>query len=92
MCGGAVIADEKTCYVMGRSPRVRGSRPTHGRPPVRGGSIPACAGEPVEADIITEVKTVDPRVCGGALLEAGEAEIAEGRSPRVRGSRTPSTH
>ena len=70
----------------GLSPRVRGSQsPIHISPANRR-SIPACAGEPILCNKGFWLKMVYPRVCGGAHLNIASTEIAEGLSPRVRGS------
>ena len=55
------------CGTIGRSPRVRGSPPAPGRRERAGGSIPACAGEPMPPALLVRSPEVDPRVCGGAL-------------------------
>ena len=46
MCGGAIYTPMDLYAVMGRSPRVRGSRKVDALQPVTTGSIPAGAGEP----------------------------------------------
>ncbi len=51
------------------------------------GSIPACAGEPVEDGAGRITKRVYPRVCGGAHHSHTALIQNEGLSPRVRGSR-----
>ena len=68
--------------VIGLSPRVGLTRTCHRAV----GSIPACAGEPVENIIMASAITVYPRVCGGTeSLERDEGRIL-GLSPRVRGN------
>ena len=72
------------------SPRVRGS--PHGdacRLAFRG-SIPACAGEPMSADVSPSLMWVYPRVCGGAGSGMVGCSDNTGLSPRVRGSRQQS--
>ncbi len=73
--------------VVGLSPRVRGNRahdlPGHSR----GGSIPACAGEPPSEPSRTSTERVYPRVCGGTLRAFGVPSEEQGLSPRVRGNR-----
>ena len=53
VCGGAASFMSPRAASGGRSPRVRGSRPHHGRQCHLGGSIPACAGEPLGDKPIT---------------------------------------
>src|SRR5690554_652173 len=66
---------------------MRGSRPAHGQTVGAPGSIPAHAGEP-QLNASTVWKTgVDPRACGGAVPDLVVLGGAEGRSPRMRGSR-----
>ncbi len=84
-CGGDTCSGVAVCWVIGRSPRVRG------RPPVGSvmsyvyGSIPAGAGE---TDVLASeaIETgVDPRGCGGDSRCVLSRTIMPGRSPRVRG-------
>ena len=65
VCGGTWGAGACRRIRRGLSPRVRGNR--HRRSPsgVGPGSIPACAGEPLMADILGNGFRVYPRVCGG---------------------------
>ncbi len=70
----------------GLSPRVRGSQPVFNFSLQFHGSIPACAGEPVQGAGKPVQPRVYPRVCGGATpLECGRTPLT-GLSPRVRGS------
>ena len=87
VCGGAATPTPPMKPRRGLSPRVRGSRLRAGVPLERGGSIPACAGEPPASARPPASGGVYPRVCGGALAAAKEAGILTGLSPRVRGSR-----
>ena len=71
---------------IGLSPRVRGNR-------IEGqflahveGSIPACAGEPTDAEMGWRSGTVYPRVCGGTVYATRAAIASAGLSPRVRGN------
>ena len=50
------------------------------------GSIPACAGEPMDQARWLQMGGVDPRVCGGAGAVWAPVMLSRGRSPRVRGS------
>ncbi len=70
----------------GLSPRVRGSRLPQTLEPRDGGSIPACAGEPLSSKRHSTSSQVYPRVCGGAANPAQIRERIDGLSPRVRGS------
>ena len=87
VCGGAKLLNGLALREYGRSPRVRGSRCACRRTPGCGGSIPACAGEPLARRDQGAQPGVDPRVCGGAVLPVDQHGFGEGRSPRVRGSR-----
>ncbi len=86
VCGGAPFATVPGVHHQGRSPRVRGSRATKTPPSIRGGSIPACAGEPLSHRGREGPSRVDPRVCGGADSTRQWPGTDRGRSPRVRGS------
>ncbi len=57
-----LVGQEKT----GRSPRARGSRRPHCGNAQGHGSIPACAGQPIERPAPWSVPRVDPRVRGAA--------------------------
>ena len=69
----------------GLSPRVRGSPEADRVDPSRGGSIPACAGEPEIRATVWVSPRVYPRVCGGALIIDMGLTAGPGLSPRVRG-------
>ena len=65
VCGGTGWFLFSTPTIVGLSPRVRGNQlPVHGYFQLVG-SIPACAGEPVSAQLAVAVVMVYPRVCGG---------------------------
>ncbi len=86
VCGGALGKDAAGFAKAGLSPRVRGSQLADSPSARRGGSIPACAGEPVRGWKCQVVREVYPRVCGGADKLRPEVIALEGLSPRVRGS------
>ena len=71
----------------GLSPRVRGNRRRRRYPLGNGGSIPACAGEPIVGHRKAETARVYPRVCGGTPAGLSRGIPAKGLSPRVRGNR-----
>ena len=54
----------------------------------KAGSIPACAGEPVAADVREQRDAVYPRVCGGTADATDREFVLSGLSPRVRGNQT----
>ena len=85
-CGGAPPAANGLPHHEGLSPRVRGSRSAGGRSCTERGSIPARAGEPPPCRSVGEANRVYPRACGGAIGEYVRCSVAEGLSPRVRGS------
>ena len=70
----------------GLSPRVRGNLPD---PYLIGWwlrSIPASAGEPNKAMMMTFNRRVYPRECGGTVFAKDPKEANRGLSPRVRGN------
>jgi len=71
----------------GLSPRVRGSPLMKPSRIDLAGSIPAGAGEPAGEDHPRRRRGVYPRGCGGAAVRPLVRGLAEGLSPRVRGSR-----
>ena len=73
--------------VRGLSPRVRGNLLSTRREGAPRGSIPACAGEPVEYEKRGRAPWVYPRVCGGTREPFNELLGYGGLSPRVRGNR-----
>ena len=73
--------------VPGLSPHARGSRRARPCPDRAGGSIPACAGEPVACDDWYPAERVYPRMRGGASNESYPWPLAQGLSPHARGSR-----
>ena len=75
-CGGAVPADWKLLKVVGRSPRVRGSRARSHGELVTQGSIPARAGEPSKCCHPISPVRVDPRACGGACRSSTQSRPA----------------
>ena len=72
--------------MVGLSPRVRGNRGVRLRRRARGGSIPACAGEPLSTSSPSTLRTVYPRVCGGTYTSSISRSRLTGLSPRVRGN------
>ncbi len=66
VCGGARNRRFERIADKGLSPRVRGSLVNYVILWMRGGSIPACAGEPATQCQAVLYVWVYPRVCGGA--------------------------
>ena len=66
VCGEAEDALDHAHAREGPSPRVRGSPVTFYVGRRAAGSIPACAGKPLEADRAGDSIKVHPRVCGEA--------------------------
>ena len=87
VCGGTRLTQHVNRRALGLSPRVRGNRYSWRCWPLRGGSIPACAGEPESISVRYCQVWVYPRVCGGTLDPGGRGRRASGLSPRVRGNR-----
>ena len=90
VCGGTWSCGFSMASSLGLSPRVRGNpwcRVVRRR---RGGSIPACAGEPLSVASASFARWVYPRVCGGTVPDSHSISYFVGLSPRVRGN--PSAH
>ena len=68
VCGGTRYEHAAETNFGGLSPRVRGNRPARQACRRRGGSIPACAGEPYRSPGREGRSGVYPRVCGGIGL------------------------
>ena len=56
------------------------------------GSIPACAGEPIDRERIDSIREVYPRVCGGTIGSRSAISQLGGLSPRVRGNPPPACY
>ena len=87
VCGGTSRRGCRPIRGWGLSPRVRGNRRPAAAPGHRGGSIPACAGEPLGCYDVGQRQGVYPRVCGGTIAFDPPAASPLGLSPRVRGNR-----
>ena len=88
VCGGTGAKCALRPGVHGLSPRVRGNRGGRRNRRRAGGSIPACAGEPVAGGAKCGATRVYPRVCGGTARRRFAIAVLQGLSPRVRGNRT----
>ena len=86
VCGGTMPRTMSPLPEPGLSPRVRGNQTLRCRAWLRGGSIPACAGEPLRVDNKAVSLGVYPRVCGGTGAARWRGCVAWGLSPRVRGN------
>ena len=86
VCGGTSGTDATLGIPRGLSPRVRGNRSLQHRNGAGGGSIPACAGEPLWQAGAIPSPGVYPRVCGGTGLRVLRNHRERGLSPRVRGN------
>ena len=86
VCGGTFAPDVSAAFNGGLSPRVRGNRREVVEQHARGGSIPACAGEPGAKTERYDVLWVYPRVCGGTAPSTSRTDGFPGLSPRVRGN------
>ncbi len=84
--GGAVLKSPLSSPSMGLSPRGRGSRAGAALAVARRGSIPAWAGEPAAHPGRRPLRTVYPRVGGGAQGGRASGGVNTGLSPRGRGS------
>ena len=87
VCGEAAESVRVCGVDCGLSPRVRGSLGELVGCLDGLWSIPACAGKPLHAYILTYRARVYPRVCGEASVHLLSDSPFPGLSPRVRGSR-----
>ena len=88
-CGGTVAVYPRPVSARGLSPRVRGNPRRCGRGCAFRRSIPASAGEPRVAGLVTHIVEVYPRECGGTFRREAVRRLHSGLSPRVRGNRSP---
>ena len=86
VCGGTRRHMTNNGEAYGLSPRVRGNRLIFSPAGGLTGSIPACAGEPIDLFARRRIDGVYPRVCGGTLPLPLERRLGIGLSPRVRGN------
>ena len=86
VCGGTFLSVAACLLSAGLSPRVRGNLPTLSCFFRSIGSIPACAGEPIDSASGSNRLKVYPRVCGGTSSSAADPCCRTGLSPRVRGN------
>ena len=86
VCGGTACRTRARALSRGLSPRVRGNPGRGGRRGGAGGSIPACAGEPILRLRQPGMPSVYPRVCGGTGTTTYKKGEDDGLSPRVRGN------
>ena len=85
-CGGTWSAIVLGMPSGGLSPRLRGNPPAGMPTLLHGRSIPALAGEPRTAAVLTWSSMVYPRACGGTTAALNFANAANGLSPRLRGN------
>ncbi len=85
--GGTLVSVPTMGPAPGLSPRTRGSLCGPAWAEYDRGSIPAHAGEPRAAARRGPRAGVYPRARGGAILVPLQVDLAEGLSPRTRGSR-----
>ena len=86
VCGGTRWQLNSLPGDVGLSPRVRGNLCLDRDSGNRGGSIPACAGEPRYKAAKRTCLRVYPRVCGGTHHRTPRRTRWHGLSPRVRGN------
>ncbi len=86
VCGGTGLRLRAQATQKGLSPRVRGNLAVEDEVVGVAGSIPACAGEPLELTDIRVTDGVYPRVCGGTNIKIVPVGYGLGLSPRVRGN------
>ena len=87
VCGGTRVGLRLAVGSNGLSPRVRGNLPLYDPAQDAIRSIPACAGEPMNAVATQKFFGVYPRVCGGTEGGGAGNIVGNGLSPRVRGNR-----
>ena len=86
--GGTIRIPPLDPNIHGLSPRVRGNPVYIAKEMTKGGSIPACTGEPRSMSLSARVGRVYPRVYGGTTLCRRFRRSTCGLSPRVRGNPT----
>ena len=89
VCGGNRWRSSSPRCLSGRSPRMRGKLSAAAIPVSAARSIPAYAGETGKGQEHARTLRVDPRVCGGNTRCVSRGQATEGRSPRMRGKRSP---
>ena len=85
VCGGNHQQRHRRGHASGLSPRVRGKRRDPTPEIIDRRSIPACAGETLDAAADVSLVEVYPRVCGGNGELPNNSRATGGLSPRVRG-------
>ena len=83
--GGSPRTRQQPPPAGGPSPRARGKRGSHQGRQVRGGSIPASAGEACSAPRRNSAARVHPRERGGSGIRSTWSGGTRGPSPRARG-------
>ena len=86
VCGGTFKRLVRRIETVGLSPRVRGNHARRWNQCGWIGSIPACAGEPIQRTGNPAYAPVYPRVCGGTVKYSPPLRSIGGLSPRVRGN------
>ena len=87
VCGEHEYRSSSAFGIQGSSPRVRGTQHQGGRAPLRGGIIPACAGNTAYDKNAQDATGDHPRVCGEHGTMEWDVVRRTGSSPRVRGTR-----
>ncbi len=91
MRGGTNIRSFFVQKLLGLSPHARGNPGTSYLDAVKAGSIPACAGEPIDDDGISRLSWVYPRMRGGTVWALIATILRVGLSPHARGNRVVKT-
>ena len=87
--GGHVRSRAQALFMLGSSPRARGTPHRCPRRRARSRFIPACAGDTLPTVSSSNCKSVHPRVRGGHYKIRDVMDITLGSSPRARGTRSP---
>ena len=87
VCGGTATLSNDNGRKRGLSPRVRGNPVGLDELGAGEGTIPACAGEPIDQNAVNRDDGDYPRVCGGTDRKGKNTPAIWGLSPRVRGNR-----
>ena len=85
--GGTLYHRIPEQIAKGLSPRARGNQDLKKANKKKGGTIPACAGEPPANSVPSKIEEDYPRVRGGTMYKKLEAKLLAGLSPRARGNR-----
>ena len=91
VCGEHFVLCGPWCFVLGSSPRMRGTRHLDRGRRRRAGIIPAYAGNTHTLPFSPSCHRDHPRVCGEHAFLTRAFVVTSGSSPRMRGTRSTNT-